>query len=411
MKSVDDLKWYTTFFFLIGAILSFADPVTDALTLAEFYKENHMRWFKWGLTFMIVPCAVFVIVSILTTNYDSMRGVTDYLQRLLFSFNPFSPAWASFKSFVFCLKNFKKLWRGEEVDCEDHEIDDVNRLILYVRLAPFTEAITESVPQFIIQLYAASVQEEPVKIIQIISLSVSCLSIVWTFTGADELIHDGEIEVTIKHKVLFFVANLFLLTSRLFSICYFIMDFRGLIFVVLVFHSVIVGLVDSSSRCKTGDNRCRLLFIFFLMFHWIKDDLSAPLDAEDMGSRRRQLRRIQWLSHVMFVMENFAMILLFYNLSKYSNTRYALPVTVYVCTASILGTSLRLVHFRFLLKGRVAPEASVTNEELEAVGLAIQQELMNAYALVQAWQSAHERRIPYVVSGVSADVPRSNRLT
>ena len=234
----------------------------------------------------------------------------------------------------------------------------------------------------------------------------------WAFTGGDELgLHDGGIERKTKHKVVFFVSNLFLLTSRLFAVCYFIMGFRGLIFVVLVFHSVIIGLVDSNFRCKTDDNRCRLLFIFFLMFHWIRDDLSAPLDAEDIGSRRRKLRRIQWLSHVMFVIENFAMILLFYNLSKYSNAWYASPVTVYVCTASILGTSIRLVHFRFLLKGRVAPEANVTNEELEAVGFRILQELMNAYAFVQAWQSAHERRIPYVVNGTSTDVPRSNRLT
>ena len=95
---------------------------------------------------------------------------------------------------------------------------------------------------------------------------------------------------------------------------------------------------------------------------------------------------MQWLSHVMFMMENIALILLFYNFSKFSSNWYAFPVTVYVCTSSILGSSIRLVHFRFLFKGQVAPEANVTNEELEAVGLAIQQELMNAFALVQTWQ-------------------------
>ena len=44
-----------------------------------------------------------------------------------------------------------------------------------------------------------------------------------------------------------------------------------------------------------------------------------------------------------------------------------------------------------LLKGRVVPETSVTNEEVEAVGLAIQQELMNAYAMVQSLRTAYER--------------------
>ena len=125
---------------------------------------------------MIAPCLVFVMVYLLTD--ESLRNYRDILRTLPLTLNPFSPAWASFKAFLLCLKNFKKLWRGEDIDYEDDEINDVNRLIRYVNLAPFTEAIMESVPQFIIQLYAANVQEEPVKIIQMISLLVSFLSIV-----------------------------------------------------------------------------------------------------------------------------------------------------------------------------------------------------------------------------------------
>ena len=380
MTALNDLKWYTTFFFLIGAILGFADPVTDAFTLAEFYKGNHIRWFKWGLVFMIAPCLVFGVVALL--NDESI------LRTLLFRLHPFSPAWASFKAFLLCLKNFKKLWRGELAGCEDHEIDDVKRLIRYVRLAPFTEAIMESIPQFIIQLYAASVQEEPVKIIQIISLSVSCLSVVWAFTAADDFLHEGEIEVKLTDKVLLFVGNLFFLTSRLLSICYVIFVFRHSITVIVLFHSLIVTVVDCYP-CEITRERF-VLGIFFLIFRWIRDDLCVPFE-EDLGNRRRRIRRIQWLSHVMFVMENIIMILLFFYLSKFSNTWYAISVTVYVCTASILGSSIRLVHFRFLLRGQVAPEANVTNKELEAVGHAILQELMNAFAFVQEWQSAHQR--------------------
>ena len=389
----DDLKWYSTFFFLLGAILGFADPVTDALTLAEFYKEKHRRWFQWGVIFMVVPCVVFLMVYMLTITFDSVRGVADFLRRVFFSLNPFSPAWASLKAFVLCVKNFEKLRHGEEIDCGDRDVNDVNRFLAYVNFAPFTEAIAESIPQFIIQLYAASMQEEPVKIIQIISLIVSCVSIAWAFSCADEFLHDGEIKVKLMHKVLFCVENFFLLTSRLFAICYFIMGFRGWIAVVVTFHTLIVALVDCTCRCQTGnpDWRCRLLSIFFLVFHWIRDDLSAPLDAEDMRKRKRQLAKIQWLSHAMFVIENHAMILLFFFLSKYSTTWFAFPVTVYVCTMSILGAVLRLVHFKFLLKGRVVPETSVTNEEVEAVGLAIQQELMNTYAMVQSLQTAYER--------------------
>ena len=254
------------------------------------------------------------------------------------------------------------------------------------------EAIAESIPQFIIQLYAASVQEEPVKLIQIISLVVSSLSLVWTFAGADEVWHDGEIEMKLKHKVLCCLTYLLLLTSRLFAICYFIMSYRRWISVVLASHSLIIALADFRLHCRSGcDGRRYPLFTFFLLLHWIRDDLSAPLDADEPASRRERLKRIQWLSHIMFVVENFAMILLFYNHSKSSNIWFALPLTVYVCSASILGSVMRLAHFGFLLKSRVAPETNVTNEEVEAAALAIQQELMNAYDFVQAYQLAHGR--------------------
>lgn len=38
---VKDLKWYSPFVDLVGAILSFADPITDILTLVEFYRTDH----------------------------------------------------------------------------------------------------------------------------------------------------------------------------------------------------------------------------------------------------------------------------------------------------------------------------------------------------------------------------------
>lgn len=378
LMAVQDLKWYSTFEFLIGSILSFADPITDVLALMEFYNENHRSWFKWGVIFMIVPCLTFVMVYLLTITFDNVRGVTDFLRRVLFTLNPFSPGWATLKAFVLCLKNFKTLWRGEEVDCGD-DVDDVNRLLTYVNFAPFMEVITESIPQFIIQLYVASVQEKPVKIIQIISLLVSFLSLVWSFSAADGFLHEGEIDMKIKHKFIFLVTNSFLLSSRLFAICYFIMAFRGWIFVVLILHSVIVALADSCRRYKAGrkcDWRCSAIFIFFLFSHWIREDLSAPHDADDSGSRKKQLKRIQWLSNVMFVVENIVMIILFYNHSKYSNAWYTLPLTVSVCSLTILGATIRLIHFNSLLKNRVTPE------EVEAVGLAIQQELLKIFDMV-----------------------------
>ena len=61
-----DLKWYSPFVFLVGAILSFADLITDILTLLEFYRANHKVWFGVGLTFVLLPCLAFPVVFYLS---------------------------------------------------------------------------------------------------------------------------------------------------------------------------------------------------------------------------------------------------------------------------------------------------------------------------------------------------------
>ena len=48
----------------------------------------------------------------------------------------------------------------------------------------------------------------------------------------------------IKDKVLFFIGNFFFLTSPILVICYIVLRFRILIFVIVVFHSVIVTVLD-----------------------------------------------------------------------------------------------------------------------------------------------------------------------
>ena len=56
-----ELKWYILKVFF-GTILSIADPVTDVLTLVEFYRTDHKTWFGVGLTFIILPI-VYVVSS------------------------------------------------------------------------------------------------------------------------------------------------------------------------------------------------------------------------------------------------------------------------------------------------------------------------------------------------------------
>ncbi len=373
LKELYRIHCYDVFFFLLGAVLSFADPITDILTLMAFYREDHKTWFAVGLAFVILPCFVFPFVHYFSTlsaaHRDKNNPLTisfqprDALKAFLWGLNPFSAALVRLRAFYFCMKYFRALWscphdktkavpRPEKAD--DVESDGV---LLYNKLAPFVEALLESAPQAIIQLYAMIVQDEPVKVIQMISLPVSFLTLAWTFTTADGLLHDDEIGVLdVKNKILLFVTHLFLLSSRLFAVAFFIVSYKWWIVNILLFHSTIIVLADIILLYQREKVTTEIAIVaFFLsLLNWVRDDLTLYLYFDEGldDDNRKQGKRMQFLSNILFAAENLVMISLFY-FSHHSNAWYSLPVTVFVGSLSYVGILIRLIHFRFLRKAYV----------------------------------------------------------
>lgn len=263
-----------------------------------------------------------------------------WLKLFVISFHPFSAAVARLKMFVFCLKN-------------ENESATSHPKYMYSQVAAFFEAVLESAPQFVIQLYVISIQHERVSLIQFISLPVSFLSLVWTFTSAEELINTHVITSNIhdKHKCLLFVTNLFLVSSRLCAVAYFAVSYKWWIISVMMLHSIImmiVGYICSFRQYGRPDIRhymsihgaCEFIFGKFCG-QWIKDGLPFfPLTNKNT---------IRWVSNALIVVENLVMILSFY-FSGHSNTWYALPVTVCVCSFTVLGGIMRITHFCILGK-------------------------------------------------------------
>ena len=198
------LKWNSPFLFLLGAILSFADPITDTLTLVEFYRTDHKTWFSVGLVFVILPCLGYSILECTRRNlsFNIRQWSCTCLRAVLRSFNPFSAPLVILEGFFFCLK---KWLLGQKINSDR---DSEAQPILYcIDLAVLFEAVLESAPQFILQLYAISVQAEPVTIIQMISLPLSFLSLAWAFTIANEWtlssldIISNSRDLEVKHKI------------------------------------------------------------------------------------------------------------------------------------------------------------------------------------------------------------------
>ena len=154
------LKLQDIFLALLGTILSFADPITDILTLVEFNRADHKKWFTVGLVFVVFPCSLYFLVHCTLNVYKNSSSIKLILTRVfLFGFHPFCPALVKLKMLI---SDLKKLWKSNEVqhfdnETSDEEDDDVHLRRDNSRYFLLFEAAFESAPQFIIQLYAMAV--------------------------------------------------------------------------------------------------------------------------------------------------------------------------------------------------------------------------------------------------------------
>ena len=360
-----ELKWYSIFVPLFGAILSIADPVTDILTLVEFYRTDHKTWFGVGLTFIILPTLFFLLINCIVSCIDHEKCESiacTCTHALVLGCNPLLPAWLKLRTLYCYLKKLLKLRQGNNADQTDAEMDSIPELS---KLAVLAEAALESAPQFIIQLYAMAVQQQSVSIIQMVSLPVSFLSIAWASTVPDEFLEflnwdEEDLNLSVKDRVLLFVTNLFILSSRLFAVALFTVSYKWWVTSVLILHCTVITICGRVWLCRAqGADSNDYLFasVMLYCFHWLRDDLL--LLGELDGYERV---RVKLVSNVLFVIENITMILLFY-FSHFPHTWYSLPVTICVCLFAVLGAVMRLTQFYFLTKesdGRLSRSSNST---------------------------------------------------
>lgn len=165
-------------------------------------------------------------------------------------------------------------------------------------------------------------------LIQILSIPVSFLSLVWSFTTTDMVIFE-EIATTwkVKHHIALLVTHLFLLSSRLLAICYFTVSYRWWVIVVFLFHGLVITIVDNVCDDKEGGD-CSFfrgissVLLFFI--HWLRDDIIVYSLFQDL---KHSLWKRQLLSYCLYISENITIIPLFF-CSQQSHKWYSLPVTI-----------------------------------------------------------------------------------
>lgn len=118
MISKLEVKWYDTIVLLVGSVLAAVDPVTDILTLREFYLKDHKIWFGVGLAFVVIPSFILLVTTCYLQRIsqgESKRSM-GLIPGVLFGWNPLSLAYMRFKAFILCSSNFKTLWQNETLE-------------------------------------------------------------------------------------------------------------------------------------------------------------------------------------------------------------------------------------------------------------------------------------------------------
>ena len=83
--------------------------------------------------------------------------------------------------------------------------------------------------------------------------------------------------------------------------------------------------------------------LLFMGIHSLRDDFTYITIGADVNGVIRNV----YFSHILFVLENFFMILMSY-FTYNPNAWYSLPVTVCVCVFSVLGSTMRICLLRWL---------------------------------------------------------------
>ena len=216
-----------------GALLTLADVVTDILTAVTYYNNKHYIWFGFCLAFAFLPSFVMMVAYIVQSY--KRRSCVDIGKGLLFYVNPFGSGIFKLKLFIVCLRHFKEVWskNGYTVLDERLRVDYRSEKVYH-----YIEGLLENMPQMILQVYATSVQDEEISVLQYLSVSVTYVNLVGVLTMFEYGSFPGN-QRKWPHLVVVLIYNSCLIAARALALVSFLIAFKWLTSAILVGHEIV----------------------------------------------------------------------------------------------------------------------------------------------------------------------------
>lgn len=357
------LKWHHTFLFLFQAILTIADTTTDILTSLK-YKELDHEWFAVSLAITLITLTVLCVWSIIATTSRAWAQDTDDVERLEPNANPdmifrstginvtlsclcMGPPLHSLQMFFFCACRFKKLWKSKNGLLV--EKDRLYYLYVHTLNLKMIEGLLESAPQLIIQVYVMlhNIKSgDEIAVIQWISMPISFISLVWMFTSMEFFREFANYRMKFVHGVLIFLSNAGTIAARTLAIIFFTIRFPWWVLLVFFVHWVVINLIGFWLwRSQRKQDIFTFIFAYspFYLFFYNSYYLKKLRGSVPFTVALQNISAISW--HILFTVENIAMITAYYITSHGLDTRFRFPALVVVLIGNIGGILLKYMSW------------------------------------------------------------------
>lgn len=313
-------------FYGVGAIISFADPFTDGLTCWKYFENGRILWFALNIVFVLLPSFIYLVFWLFVIPADessTSSGKGKFCLAALCC--PFLPC-------------FSKLYVG----CTTKKHVDHD---LYMEVFNCLEVGIELAPKFILQFYAAMVQTRAVVTIQIVSLTVTFLSIGWCYAHITE---------DCRYRTC--LGGMLSVAARIFSFAFFAVALGPWVVLIIVVHMGITCVIQRSHRVR---------MFGYAVLSWIS---YTPLGTD----KESEEERIKWTSRtfvqpLLQVAEDLVMAVLYYVYVDSGGRSYPhrLKIMLGLIGASILGyIVLRLSRLVKCGEGEQAADINVEEQEV-----------------------------------------------
>lgn len=342
----------------LGSLLSFTDIATDVLTAIIYYQQKHFVWFGFCLLFALLPSFLLTIAFLMQSC--GRVAISTLMKQIMFFASPCGSGVLKVKLLFVCLQNY-----DEVCSIEGFRIDDENLREDYKaeKIYHYVEGLLENMPQIILQIYVTVIQDEQISAVQMFSISVSYLNLVWILT----LFEYGCLVVNqtkITPFVIIVVYNACLIASRGLSIVSFLVAFQWLTSIVLAFHGFVCTSIyfyrnhEYFTEKKIWWIASLLMpcYIFVYMGFKVKE-----LDSKFFDIKLGRSVISSSLFYVCFIAENILMTSLFFAWTKTTHRNWSQWVSniimILVTVFSLLGTLMHLLFtYAYLRKPhRVSP--------------------------------------------------------